>query len=119
MVNLYLFDVDETLECSHLPGPVKISQLRNLRKQGHIVGLCGNFAAVTGSISDWYDFINVIGSFGLSKSEFMIQMRMYIKADRYIMIGNILPGTTIISDRTEATMGGFEFIEEKEFEEGL
>jgi hypothetical protein len=40
---VYAFDVDETLEVSN--GPVKLLDLAKLREQGHIVGLCGNWAA--------------------------------------------------------------------------
>ncbi len=38
---VYAFDVDDTLEVSE--GPVKLSDLVDLREHGHIVGLCGNW----------------------------------------------------------------------------
>ena len=44
-MRLYAFDVDDTLELSG--GPVRLSDVVRLRRDGHIVGLCGNWAIVT------------------------------------------------------------------------
>ena len=44
-MKVYAFDVDETLYLSH--GPVQWEALVALRAEGHVLGLCGNWAAVT------------------------------------------------------------------------
>jgi hypothetical protein len=44
-MKVYAFDVDETLYLSH--GPVQWEALVALRAEGHVLGLCGNWSAVT------------------------------------------------------------------------
>ena len=41
-MKVYAFDVDETLYLSH--GPVQREVLVALRAEGHVLGLCGNWA---------------------------------------------------------------------------
>ena len=65
---VYAFDVDETLEVSN--GPVKLFDLVKLRKQGHIVGLCGNWAMVTLHCPDWHHICSFAGPCGIEKHDF-------------------------------------------------
>ena len=44
-MNIYAFDVDDTLDVSG--GPISVVSLGGLKSQGHIVGLNGNWAAVS------------------------------------------------------------------------
>lgn len=118
MKTLYMFDVDETLEVSH--GPIKLSQLVNLFNQGHIIGLCGNWGLFVNVVQDWHRVISVMGCWpGQRKHEFLREAKRIIPADRYIMIGNVNPSNAPYSDRDEAILARWEFIEEKDFLEGL
>ena len=65
IVVVYAFDVDETLEVSN--GPVKLFDLVKLREQGHIVGLCGNWAMVTLHCPDWHHICSFVGPCGIEK----------------------------------------------------
>jgi hypothetical protein len=112
-MNLYMFDVDETLEVSG--GPVKWSQLSELKKKGHIIGLCGNWAVVTMHVKGWHRLISLVGTFGSRKHEFLANIKKNVPADRYIMVGNVDPSNTPYSDKEEALLAGWEFIEEKNF----
>jgi len=114
---IYLFDVDETLEVSG--GPVKINQLINLRKQGHIIGLCGNFAVFVQRVGGWNHLISLMKISREPKRIFLSEVRQFIPAARYVMVGNVNPTGGNYSDREEAVVAGFEFIEEKDFKEGL
>lgn len=54
----FAFDVDECLEISK--GPVTLASLRELRAQGHIVGICGNMNVIC-QVPDWHTFISFLG----------------------------------------------------------
>ena len=115
---LYMFDVDETLEVSY--GPVTLGQLMRLRNQGHIIGLCGNWGLFVNVVKNWHILISVLGAWpGMRKHEFLTHVKVLIPADRYIMIGNVNPSNAPYSDRDEALIAGWEFIEEKDFKDGL
>lgn len=110
-MNLYLFDVDGTLEISN--GPVKLAQIIALRHAGHITGLCGNWGFFVRFCPGWENFLSPIGPIGTSKALYMAQLKMYIPAERYVFVGNAPP------DDIEARDAGWEFIREAEFKEGL
>lgn len=132
---LYALDCDETLEISG--GPVTIEQLRTLRANGHIVGICGNWACFAEKVPDWYEIASFMGpthaldwsgvvfgtgqvapvGTGLAKAEFLIQLRSHIRADRYVMVGNAGPNQS--PDKISAHVAGWEFVKEDEFREGL
>ncbi len=59
---LYAFDVDQTLWLSG--GPIKLADLMGLRNSGHLLGLCGNFAAVTLRMPEWHYLFSFIGPGG-------------------------------------------------------
>ena len=115
-MRLYLFDVDETLECSG--GPIELDSLVALRSEGHILGLCGNFARVTRYVADWHHLFSLIGSMTMSKADFMRNIRQNIPADDYIMVGNI-PGLSGASDDVGAAgEARWRFIKESDFAQG-
>jgi len=108
-----MFDVDETLEVSG--GPVQFSQLINLKKGGHIIGLCGNWAVVTRNINNWHKLFSLVKVSNERKHEFLSAVKKYVSAERYIMVGNINPSNAPYSDKDEAELAGWEFIEEHSF----
>ena len=113
---VYAFDVDETLEVSK--GPVKLADLVALREHGHIVGLCGNWAMVTLHRPDWHHFCSFVGPCGIEKDDFLRQLRQYVPAPDYVMVGNI-PGVSGASDdQGAAERAGWRFIKESEFARG-
>ena len=116
-MKIYAFDIDETLEISG--GPVKIQQLVELKRQGHIVGLCGNWARVVQAVKGWENLVSFIGPMEMSKAGFLNQLKTFIRADDYIMVGNI-PGVSGISDdQNAARQSDWRFIKESDFAEGL
>jgi hypothetical protein len=114
---LYAFDVDHTLEVSD--GPVAVAALRELVAQGHIVGLCGNWAVLVRAIPDWHRVISFLGPLGVSKAEFLVQLKRHVPADDYVMVGND-PDTGLgcSPDRSAATEAGWRFVLERDFAAG-
>src|SRR5207253_2455345 len=88
-VIVYAFDVDETLEISN--GPVKLDSMRELRSQGHIIGICGNYHCFCNRVSDWPSFCNFLGQGYLPKEHFlhMLKNNRSVPADDYVMVGNV------------------------------
>ncbi len=88
-MNVYAFDVDGTLEISN--GSVKIDELRELRKEGHIVGICGNWQKFMKDVSDWKDIINFF-QVGLNKDNFLMELKSQLskifQVDKFIMTGD-------------------------------
>lgn len=78
--SLFAFDVDDTLEVSN--GPVTVSALRELVAQGHIVGLCGNWAVFVRAVADWQRLISFLGPLGISKAQFLVQLRLHVVGGR-------------------------------------
>jgi hypothetical protein len=66
-----------------------LQALAVLNPQGHIVGLNGNWAVVVQSVPQWHRIFSVIGPMEMSKDSFLNQLKTYIPADDYIMVGNI------------------------------
>ena len=114
---VYAFDVDETLEVSN--GPVKLVDLAQLREDGHIVGLCGNWAMVTLHCPGWHHICSFVGPCGIEKHDFLRQMRQYIPGRDYVMVGNILGISGASDDRGAAERAGWRFIKESEFANGV
>ena len=63
---VFAFDVDHTLEVSE--GPVTVLALRELVAQGHVVGLCGNWAVFVRAVPDWHRVVSFLGPLGISKA---------------------------------------------------
>jgi hypothetical protein len=115
-MKVYAFDVDDTLEVSG--GPVSIVSIGNLRDQGHIVGLNGNWAAVVQTLSVWHRMFSFIGPMEMSKAIFLNQLETYIPADDYIMVGNIKGVSGASDDERAADLAGWRFIKESDFAGG-
>lgn len=113
---VYAFDVDHTIEVSE--GPVPISALALLRKQGHIVGLCGNWAVFVERTPNWTDLVSFMGPHGTPKEQFLESIRGSIKADRYVLVGNIQGVSGASDDQGAAARSRWEFIKESEFARG-
>jgi hypothetical protein len=114
---VYAFDVDDTLELS--AGPVKMADLVALRAAGHIVGLCGNWAIVTMHYPEWHRVCSFVGPCGIEKDEFLRQLRRYVPARDYVMVGNILGVSGASDDQSAAERAGWRFIQERDFAEGM
>jgi len=115
--SLYAFDVDDTLEVSD--GPVPVAALRELVEQGHVVGLCGNWAVLVRAVPDWHRVISFLGPLGISKAEFLVQLKLHVPASDYVMVGNDPDaGRGSSPDRSAAVEAGFRFILERDFAAG-
>lgn len=125
-MKVYGFDVDETLEISN--GPVPIRAMIDLLAQGHGVGLCGNWGAFFSKVPDWHRHINFFNAF-IDKREFMKMLREcagpYLGAEEFVMVGNILHERNRLGfvcgsdDKTAAEYAGWRFIKEDDFANGV
>ena len=115
-MKLYAFDVDETLEVSS--GPVTMQQVRELRDAGNIVGLCGNWAAVTLKFAAWHKLFSFLGPVGLTKADFLNQLAHYIRADDFVMVGNDPTIKGASQDAEAARLASWRFIREDDFAAG-
>ncbi len=115
-MKIYAFDVDDTLEVSG--GPVSIESVRSLKSEGHIVGLNGNWAVVVRSAPQWHCIFSFIGPMDMSKDTFLNQLRTYIRADDYVMVGNIKGVSGASDDEGAANLAGWRFIKESAFAAG-
>lgn len=111
-----LFDVDETLCVS--AGPISLESLLELRQQGHVVGLCGNWAVFCQRVSGWQNLVSFM-NLGLLKETCLGQLKTYIPADDYVMVGNILGVSGASDDQGAAQRAGWRFIKETDFAEGV
>ena len=68
MPKIYAFDIDDTIE--QLGGPVTLESMRELRAAGHIVGLCGNWAAFCRRFDGWWHLISFLNA-GASKDDLL------------------------------------------------
>ena len=116
-MKIYAFDVDDTLEVSG--GPVSIVSVRSLRPEGHIVGLNGNWAVVVQSVPLWHRIFSFIGPMEMSKDIFLNQLRTYIPADDYVMVGNIKGVSGASDDKGAAHLAGWRFVQESDFAAGV
>ena len=116
-MKLYAFDVDDTLEISN--GPVHLTDLQALRNSGHIIGLCGNWGLFTRSVRNWYEHVSFIGPMLLAKADYLIELRTYVCAESYVLVGNDPRIFGASDDATAAREAGFHFIRELEFADGM
>ena len=114
---LYAFDVDDTLEVS--AGPVRMTDLVALHAAGHIVGLCGNWAMVTMHYPEWHRVCSFVGPCGIEKEEFLRQLRQYVPARDYVLVGNVLGVSGASDDQGAAARAGWRFIQERDFADGM
>jgi hypothetical protein len=115
-MKIYAFDVDDTLEVSG--GPISIVSVGSLKSQGHIVGLNGNWAVVVQTVPLWHRIFSFLGPMGMSKDTFLHQLKTYISAEDYIMVGNIKGVSGASDDAGAANLAGWRFIKESDFGAG-
>ena len=115
-MKIYAFDVDDTLEVAG--GPVSIATVGDLRDQGHIIGLNGNWATVVQTVSLWHLLFSFIGPMEMSKDVFLNQLKTFIWADDYVMVGNIKGVSGASDDQGAASLAGWRFIKESDFATG-
>jgi hypothetical protein len=115
-MRIYAFDVDDTLEVS--AGPVTIASVASLKNEGNIVGLNGNWAEAVRHLPSWHQLFSFIGPMEMTKHAFLIQLKTYIPANEYLMVGNILGVSGASDDQGAAKLAGWRFIKESEFAAG-
>lgn len=121
-VNIYAFDVDETLEVSG--GPILLADLISLREEGHCIGICGNWGVACQQIVGWHSLFSFLGPLSVHhgiafpKASFLIELKTYIPADDYVLVGNdpVQFGTS--QDKVQANLATWRFIREQEFAAG-
>lgn len=119
----YSFDVDETLEISN--GPIKITDLWELKKHGHILGLCGNYAFALREIHDWYNLFSFIVQMYMTKEAFLYQLKTYVPCEEVVHVGNEFGRINSLGfkcgshDRESAVIAGIRFILEDDFANGV
>ena len=118
-MKVYAFDVDETLYLSH--GPVQWEALVALRAEGHVLGLCGNWAAVTMQVPEWHRVLSFIGPslIGTDKTH-SCRDQTYVPAEEHVMVGNDHSLRAYVSpdDRGAADAAGWRFLSEGAFAAG-
>lgn len=117
-MNVYAFDVDETLEVSS--GPIPLAALIELGEQGHIVGICGNWRPFVQKVENWHCLVSFLFPLphGAVKDIFLKQMMETIKADDYVMVGNVAGVSGVSDDKGSAERAGWRFIKESDFAAG-
>jgi uncharacterized SAM-dependent methyltransferase len=115
MTRVFAFDVDETLDISN--GPIGVKVIELLYNAGHIVGICGNFPQFIREVPNWNKMVSFIGQFYplLTKDQFLTQIKTYVQADEYIMIGNDPAHYGNSNDIDAALKAGWTFVREDKF----
>ena len=118
-VKVYAFDVDDTLEVSN--GPVTMASVLQLRQEGNIVGLCGNFEPVIRVLGQLkqHDPFSFVWLMDIPKESFLRALRGVLPAEDYVMVGNIFGLSGGSDDAGAAERAGFRFIKESDFAEGM
>jgi len=117
MAKVYAFDVDDTIE--GLGGPVTIESMTHLRATGHLVGLCGNWAAFCRVVESWWQIVSFM-NVGVAKEVLLTHLKEHLPGhEDYILVGNI-PGVSGTSDDQGAALrAGWRFIKESDFAQGM
>ena len=126
MPKVYAFDVDETLEISN--GPVMLKMMLDLRAEGHVVGLCGNWGCFFQRVPDWGNYISFFNAF-IYKPDFMKGLKDHAGPymagiDEFVMVGNVLGAVNSLgvicgsADSEAASLAGWRFIKEDDFAAG-
>jgi len=116
-MKVYAFDVDETLEVSG--GPVTLEMMVQLKRQGHIVGLCGNWALFCNVVNSWHNLISFVNAGCPDKESLLMNLMTYLRAEEFIMVGNILGVSGGSDDQGAAQRAGWRFIKESDFANGV
>ena len=115
-MKIFAFVVDDTFGFSG--GPISIVSVGGLKAQGHIVGLNGNWAVVVQTVPVWHRIFSFIGPMEMSKDIFLNQLKTYIRADDYIMVGNVKGVSGASDDEGAADLAGWRFLKESDFAAG-
>ena len=121
-MKVYAFDVDECLEISN--GPVKLISMMELRDQGHIIGIAGNWGLFCSRVESWQWLVSFL-SVGLEKGEWLEHFKRYVIANEYIMVGNVFGEKNSLGfvcqsrDSEAAAKAGWRFIKEDDFANGV
>lgn len=122
MPKIYAFDIDETIEVSN--GPVTLQMMMDLRVQGHIVGLIGNWGLFVSKVPGWQHLVSFLSLGDRPKHVIMQQLEMYVPCEERILVGNTFGqdnGMGFIGqshDSEEAQIAGWRFIREIDFANG-
>lgn len=117
MPRVYAFDVDHTLE--RFDGPVTVQSLLDLRNEGHIIGLCGNWAYFCQVIKDWHQRVSFI-NLGLPKEVWLAHFREMLPGyEDYVLVGNVMGVSGASDDKGAAARCNWRFIQEKDFAAGV
>lgn len=115
-LKVYAFDVDETLEAS--AGPVTLASMMQLRNEGHIVGICGNWAAFCQRVVGWQHLISFMNAGTPNKETHLAHIKQFVPADDFVMVGNIQGVSGASDDQGAAARAGWRFIKESDFAAG-
>lgn len=121
MAKVFCFDVDDSLEISN--GPITLQSMMDLRIQGHIVGLCGNWSGFVQKVTGWQHLISFM-NVGTTKEELLTYLKHYVPCDEVIMVGNVFGVKNKLSfaggsdDKGAAERAGVRFIKEDDFANG-
>ncbi len=66
----------------------------------------------------WHRIFSFIGPMEMSKDTFLTKLKTYIRADEYIMVGNIKGVSGASDDEGAADLAGWRFIKESDFAAG-
>ena len=134
-MKVYALDVDETLEISN--GPVTLHMMQELREQGHVVGICGNWGLFCQVVQGWQNLISFVNcvpplfvqaaagqGVRVDKAWFLNHLQQYVRADEYILVGNVKGEKNSLGficgseDSEAAKLAGWRFIKEDDFAGG-
>jgi hypothetical protein len=73
---------------------------------------------VVQTVQSWHRIFSFIGPMEMSKEIFLKQLKTYIRADDYIMVGNIKGVSGASDDQGAADLAGWRFIKESDFAAG-
>jgi hypothetical protein len=127
-----MFDDTLAFQGAPFPGPIPMYQIVELRNQGIPTGICGNFLNLYKYFPDaWklFSFAQPTELQGTSiiahhqyKHLALIRVAGYMKAGRYIMVGNRQGDPKVRSgsqDDVQAKLAKWEFISETDFAKGV
>jgi hypothetical protein len=116
MARVYAFDIDDTIE--GLGGPVTVQSLADLRAAGHVVGLCGNWAAFCRAVDRWWQVVSFM-NVGIGKDAFLTDLKEHLSGyEDYVLVGNVLGVSGASDDQGAAQRAGWRFIQESDFARG-
>lgn len=117
MPKIYAFDIDDTIE--QLGGPVTLASMEELRAAGHVIGLCGNWAAFCRRFNNWWRLVSFM-NVAIAKEQLLTGLREQLPHyDDYILVGNILGVSGASDDQGAAVCAGWRFIKESDFAAGV